>query len=105
MSSLCVLTLIVFFDRAVVNDSQVVRSYTPISPLHAKGYFEVIIKVSLPYTDMLKHNMYAFSLHVVDVELYEAGLMSQHIKSWEVGSVAEWRGPFGDFSYIPNKVW
>jgi cytochrome-b5 reductase len=37
------------------------------------------------------------------MQLYEEGLMSQHIKSWEVGSIAEWKGPFGDFSYIPNK--
>ena len=30
--------------------------------------------------------------------------MSQHIKTWQVGDMIEWRGPFGKFSYSPNQV-
>ncbi|XP_062505687.1 NADH-cytochrome b5 reductase-like isoform X1 [Corticium candelabrum] len=65
--------------RAVLNGDCIVKSYTPVSPLEAKGYFEVIIK------------------------LYETGLMSRCIKTWQVGRTAEWKGPFGDFPYVPNK--
>ncbi|XP_010146911.1 PREDICTED: NADH-cytochrome b5 reductase-like [Eurypyga helias] len=34
---------------------------------------------------------------------YEAGLMSQYIKTWKKGDVVFWRGPFGGFPYQPNK--
>ncbi len=30
--------------------------------------------------------------------------MSRHIREWKPGSKAEWRGPFGDFTYKPNQV-
>ena len=30
--------------------------------------------------------------------------MSQRIGQWSVGSHAEWKGPFGSFTYQPNKV-
>ena len=39
------------------------------------------------------------------VQIYENGRMSQYVKEWQVGSVADWRGPFGGFMYIPNKVY
>uniref|UniRef100_A0A8C3QE75 NADH-cytochrome b5 reductase-like n=1 Tax=Geospiza parvula TaxID=87175 RepID=A0A8C3QE75_GEOPR len=66
--------------RGVVNGLEVQRAYTPISPRNAEGYFEVLIKC------------------------YEAGLMSQYIKTWKRGDVVFWRGPFGGFPYQPNKV-
>ena len=30
--------------------------------------------------------------------------MSCHIRQWEIGSSAQWRGPFGGLNYSPNKV-
>ena len=30
--------------------------------------------------------------------------MSRHISCWREGCSAEWRGPFGGFTYSPNKV-
>ncbi|XP_068054926.1 NADH-cytochrome b5 reductase-like isoform X2 [Anomalospiza imberbis] len=65
--------------RGVVNGLEIQRAYTPISPRNAEGYFEVLIKC------------------------YEAGLMSQYIKTWRRGDVVFWRGPFGGFPYQPNK--
>ncbi|XP_027734902.1 NADH-cytochrome b5 reductase-like isoform X7 [Empidonax traillii] len=65
--------------RGIVNGLEVQRAYTPISPGNAEGYFEVLIKC------------------------YEAGLMSQYIKTWKKGDVVFWRGPFGGFPYRPNK--
>ena len=37
-------------------------------------------------------------------QLYDDGRMSEQVRQWQVGSAAEWRGPFGDFIYTPNKV-
>uniref|UniRef100_G1KUX9 NADH-cytochrome b5 reductase-like n=2 Tax=Anolis carolinensis TaxID=28377 RepID=G1KUX9_ANOCA len=65
--------------RGLVNGLEVQRAYTPISPVNAEGYFEVLIKC------------------------YGAGLMSQYIKSWKEGDVVFWRGPFGGFPYVANK--
>ncbi|XP_075615457.1 NADH-cytochrome b5 reductase-like isoform X1 [Balearica regulorum gibbericeps] len=65
--------------RGVVNGLEVQRAYTPISPGNAEGYFEVLMKC------------------------YEAGLMSQYIKTWKKGDAVFWRGPFGGFPYQPNK--
>ncbi|XP_074688081.1 NADH-cytochrome b5 reductase-like isoform X3 [Strix aluco] len=65
--------------RGVVNGLEVQRAYTPISPGNAEGYFEVLMKC------------------------YEAGLMSQYIKTWKKGDTVFWRGPFGGFPYRPNK--
>ncbi|NWJ08089.1 NB5R5 protein, partial [Crypturellus undulatus] len=65
--------------RGMVNGLEVQRAYTPISPGNAEGYFDVLIKC------------------------YEAGLMSQYIKTWKKGDMVFWRGPFGGFPYQPNK--
>ncbi|XP_051855593.1 NADH-cytochrome b5 reductase-like isoform X2 [Antechinus flavipes] len=65
--------------QGTVNGLEVQRAYTPISCGNAEGYFEVLIKC------------------------YETGLMSQHVKSWKVGDMAFWRGPFGGFPYKPNQ--
>ena len=29
--------------------------------------------------------------------------MTQLIKSWKIGTLVDWKGPFGDFSYSPNQ--
>ncbi|XP_078656858.1 NADH-cytochrome b5 reductase-like [Branchiostoma floridae x Branchiostoma belcheri] len=65
--------------RGSVSGRSVTRQYTPISPLEAKGYFEVLIKV------------------------YAAGEMSRYVRTWQVGDLVEWRGPFGTFTYRPNQ--
>ncbi|KAG3283233.1 NADH-cytochrome b5 reductase-like isoform X1 [Ictidomys tridecemlineatus] len=65
--------------RGIVDDLEIQRAYTPISPANAKGYFEVLIKC------------------------YQTGLMSRCVKSWRVGDTAFWRGPFGNFFYKPNQ--
>jgi cytochrome-b5 reductase len=57
------------------------RAYTPISDLKSSsmGQFEVIIK------------------------LYENGKMSKYIQNLKKNDIVEWRGPFGNFSYVPNS--
>ncbi|XP_063795713.1 NADH-cytochrome b5 reductase-like isoform X2 [Pseudophryne corroboree] len=65
--------------RGTVNGLEIQRAYTPISAIDVTGYFEVLIKI------------------------YEHGLMSQCIKCWRPGASIAWRGPFGGFSYTPNK--
>ena len=41
---------------------------------------------------------------ILPYQLYPDGFMSQHIGQWNIGTCAEWKGPFGSFSYTPNKV-
>uniref|UniRef100_A0A8B9W534 NADH-cytochrome b5 reductase-like n=1 Tax=Bos mutus grunniens TaxID=30521 RepID=A0A8B9W534_BOSMU len=65
--------------RGTVDDLEIQRAYTPISPANAEGYFEVLIKC------------------------YQTGLMSRYVKSWKAGDTAFWRGPFGGFFYKPNQ--
>ncbi|XP_002731243.2 NADH-cytochrome b5 reductase-like [Saccoglossus kowalevskii] len=65
--------------RGEVNGEVITRQYTPISTLDLIGYFDVLIKI------------------------YQNGKMSSYIKTWNIGDKIEWRGPFGTFSYKPNK--
>ncbi|XP_051027574.1 NADH-cytochrome b5 reductase-like isoform X1 [Acomys russatus] len=65
--------------RGTVDGLEIQRAYTPISPVSAEGYFEVLIKC------------------------YRMGLMSRYVESWRPGDTAFWRGPFGSFLYEPNK--
>ncbi|XP_030668882.1 NADH-cytochrome b5 reductase-like [Nomascus leucogenys] len=65
--------------RGIVDDLEIQRAYTPISPANAEGYFEVLIKC------------------------YQMGLMSRYVESWRVGDTAFWRRPFGDFFHKPNQ--
>ncbi|XP_032073529.1 NADH-cytochrome b5 reductase-like [Thamnophis elegans] len=65
--------------RGVVNGLEVQRAYTPITPVNAEGFFEVLIKC------------------------YKTGLMSQYIKSWKTEDTIFWRGPFGGFPYTANQ--
>lgn len=57
------------------------RAYTPISDLKSSnmGQFEVLIK------------------------LYENGKMSKYLKNMKKNDIVEWRGPCGNFTYIPNS--
>ncbi|XP_067893627.1 NADH-cytochrome b5 reductase-like isoform X2 [Heterodontus francisci] len=65
--------------RGIVNGLEVQRAYTPVSPVDAEGYFEVLIKI------------------------YEEGLMSQYVKTWKEWDTVWWRGPFGGFPYKSNQ--
>ncbi|KAM3840109.1 NADH-cytochrome b5 reductase-like isoform 1-T1 [Vipera latastei] len=65
--------------RGIANGLEVQRAYTPITPVNAEGFFEVLIKC------------------------YKTGLMSQYIKSWKTGDAIFWRGPFGGFDYTANQ--
>ncbi|XP_069498248.1 NADH-cytochrome b5 reductase-like isoform X4 [Ambystoma mexicanum] len=65
--------------RGTVNDMELQRAYTPISPVDMEDSFEVLIKC------------------------YPDGLMSQYVQSWKVNDSICWRGPFGGFPYEPNK--
>uniref|UniRef100_A0A8D0KIW7 NADH-cytochrome b5 reductase-like n=1 Tax=Salvator merianae TaxID=96440 RepID=A0A8D0KIW7_SALMN len=65
--------------RGQVNGLEIQRAYTPITPVNAEGYFEVLIKC------------------------YATGLMSQYVKTWKVGDAVFWRGPFGGFPYKANQ--
>jgi cytochrome-b5 reductase len=62
------------------NNKSLTRQYTPISESTAEGYFDMLIKI------------------------YPEGAMSQYVKTWKIGEVIEWRGPFGDFIYKSNTV-
>lgn len=55
------------------------RQYTPISSIKQRGSFDIIIKI------------------------YPNGPMTQIIRNWKIGDMKPWRGPYGNFSYIPNK--
>lgn len=57
------------------------RAYTPISDLKSSnmGQFEVLIK------------------------LYETGKMSKYIMNMKKNDIVEWRGPCGNFTYMPNS--
>ncbi|XP_070259444.1 NADH-cytochrome b5 reductase-like isoform X1 [Myotis yumanensis] len=65
--------------RGIVDGLEIQRAYTPISPVNAEGYFEVLIKC------------------------YQTGLMSRYVESLRAGDTAFWRGPFGNFFYKPNQ--
>ncbi|KAL5017619.1 hypothetical protein ScPMuIL_007208 [Solemya velum] len=65
--------------RAVVNERYVTRQFTPVSDIDCLGYFEFLIK------------------------LYETGVMSSVIRTWEIGTEVDIRGPFGNISYTPNQ--
>nr|XP_025961795.1 NADH-cytochrome b5 reductase-like isoform X1 [Dromaius novaehollandiae]XP_025961803.1 NADH-cytochrome b5 reductase-like isoform X1 [Dromaius novaehollandiae] len=116
--------------RGVVNGLEVQRAYTPISPGNAEGYFEVLIKSGCSFSglsvaSLLPARLFCssaregrtgrcslassrrlrlfFHAHLFSLTCYEAGLMSQYIKTWKKGDMVFWRGPFGGFPYRPNK--
>lgn len=38
------------------------------------------------------------------IQVYSDGKMSSYVRTWQVGDMVEWRGPFGRFLYTPNQV-
>jgi len=65
--------------RAIIDDKEVMRSYTPVTSDDEKGYFELIIKV------------------------YEKGVMSKYVDQLVPGQDSiDVRGPKGAFLYRPN---
>lgn len=65
--------------RGKVNGHYVTRQYTPVSDVECQGHFEILIKI------------------------YEDGLLSQYIKTWQPTTNIDIRGPFGNLNYKPNK--
>lgn len=65
---------------AMIDDKEIVRSYTPISTDDELGYFDLLIKT------------------------YESGNISRHVESKKIGETIEVRGPKGFFNYTPNMV-
>lgn len=65
---------------------KIVRSYSPISDVEQRGYFEMIIKVYMPS------------------ESQSAGKMSDCIERLQEGDFAQFKGPFGDLEYQRNKI-
>lgn len=61
-----------------VNGKPVTRQYTPITDIHQRGSFQVLIKI------------------------YPTGKVTPVIKGWQVGDLVPWRGPFGKFKYKSN---
>ncbi|XP_073090079.1 NADH-cytochrome b5 reductase-like isoform X4 [Manis javanica] len=93
--------------RGKVDDLEIQRAYTPISPANAEGYFEVLIKIKkLKLREMMSlcqgllGNMIQVKEHF---SCYPTGLMARYVKSWRAGDTAFWRGPFGGFIYKPNQ--
>ncbi|XP_034234992.1 NADH-cytochrome b5 reductase-like [Thrips palmi] len=64
-------------DTVEGKENHFTRAYTPIST--SKGCFDVVIK------------------------MYPKGKMSQFIQKLVLGNITFWRGPYGGFSYEPNK--
>eukprot|EP00871_Galdieria_phlegrea_P000422 jgi/Galph1/1380/GphlegSOOS_G74.1 len=66
--------------KASINNKDVVRPYTPISPQNTKGYFELLVKVyPSPF-----------------------GIMSRYLDSLQPGDAILVSGPHGRFSYSRN---
>ncbi|KAI7834538.1 hypothetical protein BX661DRAFT_175031 [Kickxella alabastrina] len=63
---------------AVIDDKDVMRSYTPTSTDRDKGYFELVVKT------------------------YPNGLISSYLAAMEIGDTINVRGPSGAFRYTPN---
>lgn len=68
--------IIRFFNEEGISTT---RQYTPVSPLSAENYFDLLIKI------------------------YSDGRASKIIKSWKEGDGIEMRGPAGLLNYRPNK--
>jgi len=64
--------------RAIIEDKEVLRPYTPISSDDEKGYFDLLIKV------------------------YPQGKMTQYMDHLKIGDNIEVKGPKGKFDYKPN---
>jgi cytochrome-b5 reductase len=65
--------------RATVDGKEVVRPYTPTSPVHERGTFELIVKS------------------------YPDGKVSKAMSSLKPGDQVDMKGPFLKFAYSPNQ--
>lgn len=64
--------------RAVIDGKEVIRPYTPTSPEHATGHFDLVIKE------------------------YPQGLMSKHIAALKPGETLDMKGPFPKIEVTTN---
>lgn len=65
--------------KGEVDGRVITREYTPVSDVHLKSSFELLIKI------------------------YGDGCMSQYIRTWKTGTRVDIRGPCGHFEYKPNR--
>lgn len=66
-------------------EEEIIRKYTPISPLKSRGFFKILIKIYYKNTD----DNYP-----------EGGLLTQWLDNQEIGSFINFRGPLGRFNYF-----
>ncbi|GAB1288706.1 NADH-cytochrome b5 reductase-like [Apodemus speciosus] len=88
--------------RGEVDGLEIQRAYTPISPVTAEGYFDVLIKNSFDIEASVQ-GCVIILFTGQQAECYQTGLMSRYVESWRAGDTAFWRGPFGSFLYEPKK--
>eukprot|EP00051_Salpingoeca_urceolata_P000855 m.36615 g.36615 ORF g.36615 m.36615 type:complete len:313 (-) comp11037_c0_seq2:104-1042(-) len=72
---------------ATIKDSLVIRNYTPVSSVDARGYLDLVLKVYFP-----------------NERFPEGGKMSQHLNSLAVGDKMVFKGPSGHVSYDGRGV-
>lgn len=70
---------------AKINDSLVIRPYTPVTSDDEIGYFDLVIKV------------YFKNVHP---KFPEGGKMSQHLEQMSIGETIDVRGPSGKLTYL-----
>lgn len=69
-----------YFVRATVDGKVVERPYTPVSPIDARGYLTLMVKIyDQPH-----------------------GIMGNHLNSLAIGDAVEFRGPISKVQYSPN---
>ena len=74
------------FLSANIANHRVVRPYTPISPGHTKGFFELLIKIYFP------------------TDGRPGGLMSTYMDGLRPGAQVHVRGPLGHIEYVGRGV-
>ncbi|RWS02368.1 NADH-cytochrome b5 reductase 3-like isoform X2 [Dinothrombium tinctorium] len=67
-----------------IDDKLVVRSYTPVSGQHVKGFFDLVVKIYFKNENP---------------KYPEGGKMSQHLDSMKIGDKINIRGPDGNLIY------
>eukprot|EP00750_Incisomonas_marina_P017741 INCI2414.1.p1 GENE.INCI2414.1~~INCI2414.1.p1 ORF type:complete len:331 (-),score=61.88 INCI2414.1:50-1042(-) len=71
-----------YFVRATVDGSVVERPYTPVSPIDARGYLTLMVKIyDRPH-----------------------GIMGNYLNSLAIGDSVEFRGPIAKVQYSPNTL-
>ncbi|MEW5305661.1 MAG: hypothetical protein WDW36_008187 [Sanguina aurantia] len=75
----CLVTKAMLVQKEGEAAKATIRPYTPTSPPHARGYFDLVVKV------------------------YPTGIMSKHFDSLKVGDMLEMKGPILKYPYEPNS--